>query len=176
MRVFIGYGYNARDQWIETYVIPLVRAFGCKVEHGKAVYGGPLSDEILKLIRASDALIGFTTRREPDRQNPSATHPWVVQELTAAMSQVPPIPCVEVREEGVVPGGMIAASGNQRIDYREADRAACLLNIALALERFRKQTGVTTVRLGPQSVVEQIIGCICYFLYVVVALKNRVGQ
>jgi len=40
MRIYIGYGYNERDKWIEDYVIPLVVAFGCEVAHGKAVYGG----------------------------------------------------------------------------------------------------------------------------------------
>lgn len=159
IRVFVGYGYNARDKWVETHVIPLVRAFGCKVEHGKAVYGGTLPNEVLKLIQASDAMIGFTTRRDPDPGKPGqfTTHPWVVQELTAALSQVPPIPWVEVREEGVVsPGGMIEAMNTQRIDYREAERADCLLNIALALERFGSEVSVTTVRLGPEQVVEQI--------------------
>ena len=145
LRLFVGYGYNARDKWVETHVIPLVRAFGCKVEHGKAVYGGALPNEVLKLIHASDAMIGFTTRRDPDPGRPGQfpTHPWVVQELTAALSQVPPIPWVEVREEGVVsPGGMIEAMNTQRIDYREAERADCLLSIALALERFGKEVSV----------------------------------
>jgi hypothetical protein len=25
LRVFIGYGYNARDRWVETHVVPLVK-------------------------------------------------------------------------------------------------------------------------------------------------------
>jgi hypothetical protein len=159
LRIFIGYGYNARDGWVETHVIPLVKAFGCNVVYGKAVYGGVLPNEILKLIQTSDAMIGFTTRRDPDPANPGhfTTHPWVLQELTAALSQTPPLPWVEVREEGVVsPGGMIAGMNTQRIDYREAERADCLLNIALALERFANAARVTTVRLGPEPVVEQI--------------------
>ena len=159
IRVFIGYGYNPRDEWVETHVIPLVKAFGCNVMHGKAVYGGVLPHEILKLIQTSDALIGFTTRRDPDPANPGqfTTHPWVLQELTAALSQRPPIPWVEVREHGVVsPGGMIAALNAQRIDYREAERADCLLGIALALERFANAASVTTVRLAPKAIVEQI--------------------
>jgi hypothetical protein len=120
MRVFIGYGYNDRDKWVETYVVPLVKAFGCEVAHGKTVFGGALADEVFKLIRSSDAMIGFTTRREPAEHNLFSTHPWVVQELTAAHAQDPPIPFVEVREEGVVsPGGAIETANAQRIDYRE---------------------------------------------------------
>jgi hypothetical protein len=162
MRVFVGYGYNPRDRWVETQVFPIVRAFGCTVEHGQAVYGGSLSDEVLRRIRTSDAMIGFTTRRDPagndaKGQPQFTTHPWVVQELIAALAQTPAIPFVEVREEGVVdPGGLITAHQAQRIVYRETDRADCLVAICLALERFRQTGGVTTVRLAPAGAAEQI--------------------
>ena len=46
MRVFIGYGYNDRDKWVEDHVFPLVTAFGCEVLHGKTVYGGEVSREV----------------------------------------------------------------------------------------------------------------------------------
>ena len=159
IRVFVGYGYNARDAWIETLVIPFVKAFGCSVVHGKAVYGGVLPAEVLKVIQSSDAMIGFTTRRDPDPANAGqfTTHPWVIQELTSALSQNPPIPWVEVRETGVTaPGGMIAAMNAQRIDYREEARADCLLGIAQALERFASEVSVTTVRLAPDQTVQEI--------------------
>ena len=132
------------------------------MEHGKAVYGGALPEEILKLIRTSDAVLGFTTRRDDAGVDPAGqprftTHPWVVQELTAAISQNPPIPSVEVREEGVIaPGGIIDGQNAQRIDYREEDRADCLVNLCLALERLRQQVSATTVRLGPASVSDEI--------------------
>jgi len=110
MRVFIGYGYNERDKWIEAFAVPLVQAFGSEVVHGKAVFGGPLPEEVLRSIRSSDAMIGFTTRREPTGPGPFGTHPWVVQELLAALAQDPRIPFVEVREQGVLPpGGMLDA-------------------------------------------------------------------
>jgi len=156
MRVFIGYGYNERDKWVETYVIPLVEAFGCKPVHGKVAYGGALPPEVVDLIRGSDAMLGFTTRRDAAGPNQSTTHPWVVQELVTAYSQTPPIPFVEVREEGVSPGGMIEAYNAQRIDYREADRAAVLLQSAQALRRLLDRLSITTVRLGPAPVVDQI--------------------
>jgi hypothetical protein len=80
-----------------------------------------------------------------------------VQELSAAISQNPPIPIVEVREEGVIdPGGIISAHNAQRINYREADTADCLLNLCLALERFHQLVSVTTVRLGPALIAEEI--------------------
>lgn len=159
MRIFIGYGYNDRDRWIETYIFPLVEALGCKVVHGKVAYGGALPPEVVDLIRGSDSVIGFTTRRDAAGPNQFTTHPWVVQELVAAYTQSPSIPFVEVREEGVVsPGGMLDAVDAQRIDYRESDRAACLLQTAQALRRLIDKLNVITVRLGPSSIVDQISG------------------
>src|SRR5713101_664072 len=138
MRIFIGYGYNERDKWVEDYAVPLVKAFECEVVHGKAVYGGALPDEVLKSIRTSDAMIGFTTRRDAVPPDQWRTHDWVVQEIVAAHSQDPRVPFVEVREQGVIsPGGILEAVDAQRIDYR--------------------QVSVTTVRLGPVGVVDQII-------------------
>lgn len=64
MTIFVGYGYNERDQWIEDFVFPLLRALDCEVLHGKVVYGGSLSREVTDSIRRADAAIGFTTRRE----------------------------------------------------------------------------------------------------------------
>jgi hypothetical protein len=159
MRVFIGYGYNARDRWVETHVVPLVEAFGCEVLHGKAVFGGVLSDEVVKKIRGSDAMIGFTTRRgEAVAPDQFQTHPWVVKELTIAHDQDPRIPFVEVRESGVIPPGDPIGNAFQRIDYDEADRATCLLQIAQALKKFHDDTRITTVRLRPAAVVKQIYG------------------
>ncbi len=157
MRVFVGYGYNDRDKWIEEYVMPLLVAFGCEVVHGKAVYGGALSAEVKKTIRTADSMIGFTTRREREGER-FRTHEWVVQELITADSQDPPIPWVEVREAEVIsPGGILEGVNAQRIDYREEDRARCLVQIAQALRRFKDATSVTTIRLGPSLVVDQII-------------------
>jgi hypothetical protein len=159
VRVFIGYGYNDRDKWIEEYVFPLVIAFGCEVAHGKVAYGGALPDEIVKTIRSSDAMIGFTTRRAPSGEGLFQTHEWVVQELLVAHSEK--LPWVEVREDGVVsPGGILEAAGTQHIVYSEADRAGCLVKIAQALNSFRERTIVTMVRLGPASVIEQITALI----------------
>ena len=157
MRIFVGYGYNQRDEWIDKFVFPLLMAFGCDVVHGKVVYGGMLPDEVMKAIRAADALIGFTTRREQIASGQYRTHDWVVQELLTAHAQDPSLPWVEVREEGVIsPGGILESVSAQRIDYRENDRATCLIEIAQALRRFHDLTNVTLIRLGPPSAVEQI--------------------
>jgi hypothetical protein len=157
MRIFVGYGYNERDRWIETHVVPLLVAFGCQVVHGKAVFGGALAAEVVKAIRTTDAMIGFTTRRDAVADGQFRTHDWVVHELLTAHAQDPQIPWVEVREHGVIsPGGVLDAVNAQRIHYREEERAACLVEIAQAIRRFREVTSVTTIRLGPVAAVEQI--------------------
>jgi hypothetical protein len=157
IRIFIGYGYNDRDRWIEAYVFPLAEAFGCEVVHGKIAYGGALVPEVVDLIRGCDAMIGFTTRRDAAGPNQFTTHPWVVQELVTAHSQVPSIPFVEVREQGVIPpGGLLDAINAQRIEYRESDRAACLLQTAQALRRLIEKSRIVTVRLGPAAVADEI--------------------
>jgi hypothetical protein len=182
MRIFVGYGYNERDRWIEDYVLPLVVAFGCEVVHGKAVYGGALPDEVMKGIRTSDAVIGFTTRRESVAPGQYRTHDWVVQELLTAHAQESRIPWVEIREEGVIsPGGILESADAQRIDYREEDRAGCLVKIAQALRRFHDLTSVTMIRLRPISAVEQIspllddpsFACTCQTLRGAVQLSPR---
>jgi hypothetical protein len=75
-----------------------------------------------------------------------------------AHGQDPKIPWVEVRQEGVIsPGGILEAANAQRIEYRETDRALCLVSIAEALKRLRELSSVTQVRLGPGPAVDQII-------------------
>ena len=88
MRLFVGYGYNLRDQWVEDLVFPLVNALGCEVVQGKVMYGDNLASEIRDAVLSCDALIGFTTRREQigDRWT---THRWVIEELAVAFSQMP---------------------------------------------------------------------------------------
>lgn len=157
MRIFIGYGYNAQDRWIEEYVFPLVGAFGCEILHGKVVYGGALLAEVTKTIRTADAMIGFTTRREPEPNTPNRfrTHSWVIEELQIANQHA--IPWVEVRQEGVIsPGGILEEVNAQRIEYSETDRAACLVKIAQALQRFQDLTNAPTIRLGPSDISEEI--------------------
>jgi hypothetical protein len=155
MRIFVGYGYNNRDKWVEDYVFPLVVAFGCEVAHGKVAYGGALPEEIIKTIRSSDAMVGFTTRREPSSAGLFRTHQWVIDELLMAHGEK--LPWVEVREDGVEsPGAILESAGTRRIYYQEADRADCLVKIAQALSRFREQTSIITVRLGPAATVDHI--------------------
>ena len=182
MRIFAGYGYNDRDKWVEEYVFPLLVALGCDVIHGRVAYGGALADEVTKLIRAADAMIGFTTRRELVGADQYRTHDWVVQELLTAQPHEPRVPWVEIREEGVISrGGILDAADSQRIDYRQEDLAGCLVKIAEAVKRFHDLTRVTMIRLGPTPAAEQIgpliedptFACTCQTLRGAVQLPAR---
>ena len=51
---------------------------------------------------------------------------------------------------------MIEAANFQRIDYRIADRAACLVQIAQALHRLRDRLDLTAIRLGPAATADEI--------------------
>jgi hypothetical protein len=157
MNIFVGYGYNDSDKWIEEYVFPLLVAMGCQVDHGKIVYGGLLPAEIVQKIQSSDAMMGFTTRRGNPENGRFPTHEWVIHELTTAATHVPAIPWVEVRERDVIPpGGILDAFGTQQIEYSDQNRAKCLVEVAQAVGRFQDQIRITTVRLGPDAASEII--------------------
>lgn len=136
MRIFIAYGYNERDRWIEETVFPLVTAFESKVIHGKDLQGETLSQEIQRRIKLSDALIAFVTRREELRQGTWSTHRWVTDELAFA-SQVGKT-VVEVREIGVDPQGGIVGD-RARIEYNEPHRLDTLIQLTNTLVRWHQQ-------------------------------------
>jgi hypothetical protein len=146
MRLFVGYGYNPRDQWIEELVFPLAEALGCQIVHGKAMYGDNLAQEIKDLLQTSDAMLGFLTRREKSGEQ-WTTHRWVIEEIASAFGV---IPVVEVRENGVDPqSGMVA--GLQRIEYFEGQRDKCLIEIAQAISRIRDMIEHRVFRLEPME-------------------------
>jgi hypothetical protein len=118
MKIFVGYGYNERDHWIEKLVFPLIVSFGAEVVSGKEVAGQLLGDAVCGLIKRSDAMIGFTTRRGDVDPGGAmwGTHRWVTDELTAAYTLE--VPFAEVREAGITPQeGMLVGRGY--IPYEE---------------------------------------------------------
>ena len=64
MQIFVAYGYNERDKWIEEFVFPLIEAFGCEVATGKVMYGQELVSEVRETIQTCDALFGFLSGRK----------------------------------------------------------------------------------------------------------------
>ena len=129
MKIFIAYGFNARDQWIPDLVFPLVRAFGAEVLTGEETYDGTISGVVTERIKDADALIAFATRRGSQKlpDGTYETHRWVTDELAYALGLNRPV--VEVREAGVsVQRGL--GADRQPIVYEEAMRDRCLVEVA----------------------------------------------
>jgi len=100
MKVFVGYGYNVRDGWIEDRVFPILRCVGFTVVHGKDMHGNQLQPEVERRIAQSDAAIGFFTIREGSAEGQFNSHIWVRDEMLYAMGKEKPI--IPVKESGVI--------------------------------------------------------------------------
>lgn len=157
MRVFVGYGYNDRDAWIEKLVFPLLKALGCEPVEAKVSFGSDLTTKVKQTLLGCNAMVGFLTRRDSAGTdvlgNPKwTTHTWVVQELGAAYAEMP---VIEVREKGIDPQLGMGAS-YQRIEFEETNRDQCLVELAVAIAELREENSVHRFRLGPPNVAEQI--------------------
>lgn len=157
MRVFVGYGYNDHDEWIEKLVFPLLVALGCEPVHAKVSFGDDLTTKVKQTLLGCNAMIGFLTRREPAGKNSAGndrwtTHIWVVQELGVAYSQMPTI---EVREQGI-DAQLGMGAPYQRIEFDDKSRDKCLVELAMAIAEIREEKSVRRFRFGPREVAEQI--------------------
>jgi hypothetical protein len=152
MYIFVAYGYSERDRWVEELVCPLLTAVGCTIDDGKALFGTPLESEIRTKILASDAVVGFTTRRERVGDT-WTTHRWVIEELAIAFNSQ--IPTIEVREIGIDgQTGMLATF--QHIEYAEDQRDRCLVQLATAASQLRNRLTRMNLKLGPPAFVKQV--------------------
>jgi hypothetical protein len=128
----LGYGYNARDVWIETHVFPILRCAGFSIVHGKDMHGLDLKDEVKRRLDLSDAAIGFFTIRDGQGDADYTSHIWVRDEMIYAHAKGKPI--VPVREPGVkVPSGLLGNPQYIRLD--QDDRLACVAELMTVLGR-----------------------------------------
>jgi len=84
MRIFVGYSFNDRDQWIPDLAFRLIRAFGDEPVTGEELNGDQITDEVINRIGRSSAVIGFATRRQQVAQDRWTAHRWVLDELATA--------------------------------------------------------------------------------------------
>jgi hypothetical protein len=132
MRVFVGFGYNDRDRWIEDQVLPVLRNMGFAVMDGKDMHGEILQPQVQSRIEQSDAAIGFFTIREGQGEAEFNSHLWVRDEMVHANAKGKPI--IPVKEEGVrVPDGLLG--NRQYISLRQNERLACVVELVGALGR-----------------------------------------
>jgi hypothetical protein len=123
MRVFVGYGYNERDEWIERDVFPILAAMNLEIVSGLDMHGEVLQDGVKDRIESSDGLIGFTTLRSGQENADFGSHIWVRDEMTYALALKKRV--VEIRETGVNIGQGIVGD-RQRIDLDPKDRLRCI--------------------------------------------------
>jgi hypothetical protein len=153
VRIFVAYGYNQRDKWVEDMVFPIITAFGSEVVTGGETYEGPnIPENVLTDIRFSDALIGFTTRRVAQDELSSQTHRWVISELSSARALRRRV--VEVRERGVDPQDDLLQD-LQRIVYDEQARDQCLIEIVKAVGSWHRR-GNVRIQLLPQAFTDDL--------------------
>lgn len=132
MKIFVGFGYNQRDGWIEQLVFPLLEALDFAVVHGKDLHGQVLKPQVQDRIRQSDVVVGFLTQRDGQGDADFTSHIWVRDELVYAEAQNKPI--LPVREDGVmVPDGLLGNIGYISLDQK--DRLACVVELVKALGR-----------------------------------------
>jgi hypothetical protein len=153
VKIFVAYSFNERDKWIEELVFPIIEAFGSQVVTGGVTYEGPnIPENVMTKIRRSDALIGFTTRRDLQDNMVSRTHQWVISELSAAFALDRRV--VEVRERGIDPQGALYQD-LQRIEYDERARDKCMVDIVRAVGSWH-QTDTVRIQLLPEDVTHAL--------------------
>jgi hypothetical protein len=144
MKVFVGFGYNDRDRWIELHVFPILRCLGFTVVDGKDMHGLVLHPEVQSRIEQSDAAIGFFTVREGQGDADFNSHIWVRDEMVHANAREKPI--VIIRELGArVPDGLLGS--RQFIPLDQSDRLACVSELVTALGR----RNIRRLKLDPEG-------------------------
>ncbi len=144
MRVFVGFGYNERDKWIEKHLFPILRCVGFTVVHGKDMHGIELQGEVKRRLDQSDAAIGFFTIREGQGDADFTSHIWVRDEMVYAISKGKPV--IAVWETGVkLPDGLLG--NRQYIQLDQGDRLACVTELLEALG----EREIRRVRLDPSE-------------------------
>jgi hypothetical protein len=144
MKVFVGFGYNDRDQWIEEQVFPILRGMGFTVVDGKDMHGEILQPEVQSRIEQSDVAIGFFTIREGQGEADFNSHIWVRDEMVHANAKGKPL--IPVKEQGAkVPDGLLG--NRQYIPLRQDDRLACVVELVSALG----QRNIRRLKLDPDG-------------------------
>ena len=144
MKVFVGFGYNDRDRWVEDQVFPILIGMGFSVVDGKDMHGNLLQPQVQSRIEQSDAAIGFFTIREGQDGADFNSHIWVRDEMVYANARGKPI--IPVKEEGCnVPDGLLG--NRQYIPLRQDDRLACVVELVGALGR----RNIRRLKLDPDN-------------------------
>jgi len=134
LRIFIGYGYNERDRWIEEDMFPILRPLNLEILTGKDLYNEEsLQTGVKDRINQSYGVIGFCTLRLGQEHAAYNSHPWVRDELLFALGAHKAI--IHVREDGVqIPAGMLGERQFIRLD--QSNRLACAAQLVRAISAW----------------------------------------
>lgn len=147
VRIFVGYRFGVRDEWVPKHVYRLVRAFGSDEVDGENVYlAHSLADGIVgNIINTCDGFIGVLSKEVQ-------TRPWVQHEIGVARGANKLM--VILREKGVFDNlGML--DDKQFIEYDPLDLTECLVRLAVALGQWHAPRSVW-VYLLPQGFADAI--------------------
>jgi hypothetical protein len=157
MKVFVGYGYNDRDKWIEEMIFPIIRAFGDDVVDGKVMPGEQIAEGVKERILRADVVLGFATRRiDPATgQLGQLTHRWVIQEIAIAFGAPNPPPMLEIREkEGDPQVGIVV--GAQYLVYDPEHRDQFLVDFVKNFAALRERAGRFELHLMPDEFMKAV--------------------
>jgi hypothetical protein len=153
MKIFIGFGYNDRDKWINELVIPLIKVLGCEIETGEEMQGERLSEGVVERISEADACIGFLTKRgdTPNADGKFPTHRWVIEELNTGLNKGKPI--FEIREKGI--DHQKGSNGDrQNLDFD--NHSVALLEVAKFVMKEKSKLSTKTFMLLPPDILNEI--------------------
>ena len=151
MKVFVGFGYNKKDEWINDLVIPFIISLGCEVITGEDMQAEALDEGVIARIKEADVCIGFLTRRTKIDKENYTTHRWVVEEIGIAISNKKPT--FEIRQKGVDPQNGIAGKF-QRFEFD--DKAILLLEISKFILKEKEKLTYITFMLLPQDFINEM--------------------
>ncbi len=151
MKIFIGFGYNQKDQWIKELVFPLVQAFDGQILTGEDLHGEVISQGVIDKIKKSDGVLAFCTPRDPLASGKFTTHQWVRDELVTALNNG--IPAIEIREKSVDGQGGIAGD-RQRIEFDLENKAQLLVDLAKMLSEWRRKLKARRFFLLPREICQ----------------------
>ena len=152
MKIFVGFGFQERDEWIKDLVFPIIKAFGDEIVTGEELQGDQITDAVRQKILQSNALMGFLTKREPLGDGKGRTHRWVTDEISVAITHK--LPVLEVREIGVEDQGGIAGD-RQWVTYDEKARDKCLVEIVKTIGKWHR-AGSLKLKLLPEEYVQEL--------------------
>ena len=150
MRVFVAFGYTRDELWVKNLVIPMLTNLGIEVLTGEHLPGKPISDEVVRLIQSSDALIGFLLKRVKNPDGGWTSSDYVRREIRIAFDHGKMV--TQVVEDGIAP--VLLPDDIQRLTYDPSVQAAFLVRL---VRHFRDWIrGEVNLQLAPPDLVREL--------------------